>query len=224
MLSKITTTDRSRTKNSADNRPRGADRLVLVRQGLDLGKSQRQIACELGVDEGTIRRDIKKLQLPEIARLAVEAGDSAEQYLRAARTDAAQAEIQARMAQEKSNSCHSDALAKVVLDWLDKKDLVVADEERILDSAERVLWTVGDSLATPRRNPQKVLARFERGELPDYMPARIEHYISVLVEALPLIAPEKTIRTEAIRKAVVAVHNPERRPVARRPWGTLLTL
>ena len=40
------------------------ERLKAVRSGIVAGKSNRQIALEIGRDEGTVRRDFKKLCLP----------------------------------------------------------------------------------------------------------------------------------------------------------------
>jgi hypothetical protein len=75
-----------RPKDSAsDTRPKGAQRLELVRAGHDQGKSQREMAREQGFDEGTIRRDIAKLSLPQDKLVAIQKGDSAEKHLNQAR-------------------------------------------------------------------------------------------------------------------------------------------
>jgi transposase-like protein len=59
-----------------------AERLSRVREAVQQGKSKRAIARELGCDEGTVRRDIAKLQLPEDSLEAIEKGAPAEQFLR----------------------------------------------------------------------------------------------------------------------------------------------
>ena len=62
-----------------------AERLEYVQRGLAQGKTQRAIARELGVDEGTVRRDLKKLQLPPQDLAKVQQGAAAEAFLRGAR-------------------------------------------------------------------------------------------------------------------------------------------
>jgi len=200
------------------NRVRRVERLQLVLQGLDAGKSQRKIAKELGCDEGTIRRDIKKLQLPAPYLKAVESGDSAEKYLRAIRAGAAAADRNERIAEEFETGCHSDALTEVLLEWSMGKELATADEVMIFDMAERRNWEIGDKLNAPRRNPRAVFALCEGGELPKSMPERIEFYVRALVSALVLIAPERVIRNRAINKALKEAQKSARRPRAPRSW------
>lgn len=55
------------------------------------------MARELGCDEGTVRRDIAKLQLPEDSLEAIEKGAPAEQFLRLSRLAAALLERKQRL-------------------------------------------------------------------------------------------------------------------------------
>jgi hypothetical protein len=239
--------------NTPDTRAKGAERIELVRQGLEEGKSNGQLARELGFDEGTIRRDIKKLELPEDSLDAVKNGESAEQHLRAARFAAAAQERETRLLEEKETGCHSNALAEHVLGFLMDKEFTSKHEEHILDKLDRQNWTSYDGAASARVDLPKTLLHCEHvvlrelqevreqeqlaepnrrwaeyvkertkhraqhkpcrtGEFAEDMPSRLELCFRALAAALPLIAPERSIRDCAIAKAVRAVQKPERRP------------
>jgi transposase-like protein len=188
------------------------ERLNHVRAGLQQGKSQRAMAKELGCDEGTIRRDLKKLRLADNHRTLVEQGASAEPFLRTVRGEEALDELWWRVQEEANTGSYSDDVARAGLLYLMKqKDLVRANEVMIMDQVARNLWPLGDVVALPRRNPLKTFARCEVGELPSYMPERIEYYISTLTRALVQIAPEKLIREKAIEKMTKAVEHSDRR-------------
>ena len=218
------------TQAQSDERPRGRERLELICSGLIAGKSQREIAGELGWDEGTIRRDIKKLCLPEDELNAIADGGSAEKHLRVLMqhraTEARRVlrqrgaeERRVRIPEDEATGVHSNALAEIVLDWLMTKDLTRPDEEMILDMVERKSWTAGDQPAPARRDSAKVLALCERGELPSDMPERIDFFVTALVSAILMLEPVRLIRDSAIKKASRAARNPQRRPAPRRPWG-----
>ena len=196
------------------------ERLKLVREGLQQGKSRRAIARELGCDEGTIRRDIAKLQLPEESIEAIEQGAPAEQFLRMSRLASAMLERDHRLEEELATGVHSDAVAEDVLTYLLEKELVRADEMMILDMVDRRIWKLRDVAVVARRNPAQALAYCEGDNVPTYMPAAIEHYVDTLSRALPLIAPEKLIRDRAITKIKTAVEDPER----RRPRASCYTV
>ena len=59
-----------------------SERLVQVEAFLASDLSNRKIAIQLGVDEGTIRRDRKKLCLSSTERVRLENGEPAEPMLR----------------------------------------------------------------------------------------------------------------------------------------------
>jgi len=171
-----------------DNRARGAERRSLVSSLHNQGQSLRQIARELGWDEGTIRRDLRILQLPAPQLKPIIGGDSAEQYLRAARLAVKAREEQAkadeeerhrrallaeqerhrlalvnaergrRMAEEKATGCHSDALKKHVLSWLKLKRLDPDEEQFILKAPEMSSWNSGDRDELARQDVARVFA------------------------------------------------------------------
>jgi transposase-like protein len=196
------------------------ERLNQVRAGLQQDKSQRAMAKELGCDEGTIRRDIAKLQLPDEALGAIEQGAAAEQFFRKSRIEVALQEREQRLQEERATEAHSDAVAETVLSYLFKKDLVRADEVMILDMVDRRIWQLPNLVAKARRNPARALARCEGGSVPADMPERIEQYAVTVSGALVLIAPEKLIRDRAVTKIKTAVESPNR----RRPRGSWSTV
>jgi hypothetical protein len=215
------------TRTQPNNRVCGKKRLELILLGLDAGKSQRKIAAELGVDEGTVRRDIKILLLSESCLTAIQNGASAEKYLRAERHQAGEKAVRLRLAQEKTaaenskaqrlaeenlNACHSNALARLLLCWLDRKLPGAAYKEQLLEIVERSNRGIGDKLATPRPNPSETLALCAQGDEPGYLPDKIGFFASVLGLALPLMAPEWAIRCRSIDKAMRAIQNPRHCP------------
>ena len=100
-MNKNKSTSRKVTGTEPDNRVRGEKRLELILLGLDEGKSQRRIAAELGYDEGTVRRCIEIMQLPESWLTRVLEGAPAEKYIRAERRRAFQEAQQLQLAAER---------------------------------------------------------------------------------------------------------------------------
>lgn len=213
------TNGNSTTTNSSQtaDRPRGAERRELVRRGLAEGKSRRQIARELRCDEGTIRRDIATLSLPADNLVAIEEGDTVEKYLdeaRSAKTGRNQKALKLRRKRsraEKVTGIHSEDLSKAVLEWLSKKGLTNWNEEILLREVKEANQDFPDRQTAPRRDVAKVIAAFDRGELPDFMPDRINFYAKVLVSALLRTTPEQGIRKSAIDKALLKIRSQERR-------------
>jgi len=100
-MNKNKSTSRKVTGTEPDNRVRGEKRLELILLGLDEGKSQRRIAAELGYAEGTVRRCIEIMQLPELSLTRVLEGAPAEKYIRAERRRAFQEAQQLQLAAER---------------------------------------------------------------------------------------------------------------------------
>ena len=194
-------------------------RRVLVHERLQQGKKQREIARELGCDEGTVRRDIEILQLSEASLKRIEDGASAEAFLRDARVAAAKKEHKVRVQEEQATGQHSGEVAHAVLDWLKEMPLVQADEEMIIGNVEYQLWKAGtgDIPAAPRRDPAKTLASFTPATLPDEMTDLIPFLINILTTVFLLLAPEGRIRVNAIIKVREAIKDPRRHPAPRWP-------
>ncbi len=218
MINCVTTTGEPSLAQTA-NRVRGAARLDLVKRALAAGKSRRKIARELGYDEGTIRRDLKILALPEHQVLAIRNGATAEKFLRARRRQEAAeqrelrwqqaAEAQRiRLQEEKASGINSDETAKAVLGWLMTKDLLPPDKEMILNMVDYWSWSAGDQQVLPWTDPKRVFLSCERGRPPDEMGERLDFYVTILRSALFLLAPELAIRDSAIKKARIALCPP----------------
>ena len=209
-----------------DNRARGAERRNLVSALRNQGRSLRWIAHELGWDEATIRRDLEILQLPSPQLTAILDGDSAEKYLQAAKLARVIREKQAladledrhyfalvaaesgrRLAEERACGCHSSALKKHVLSWLKSKRLNPCDEQVILRAPGPSSWNSGDRQQLARQDVQTVFANceFHTGNLPDDTDSRVNFYGDVLSAALLLLAPEREIRTQTLRKAMAEI-------------------
>jgi hypothetical protein len=83
------------------------DRLI---QLLTAGCSERGLAHDLGVDDGTVRRAIEIARLPELDRKAIEAGASPDAFLRAARARTLRKDANARYESELKDGTPSDVL------------------------------------------------------------------------------------------------------------------
>ncbi len=149
------------------------ERLSIVRQGLKDGKLHRQIARELGCDEGTIRHDIKILQLPADWVKRIENGEPAEPLLRKARIAAAREEQQQRLQAETQTGHHSDEIAKEVLNWLMTKPLLRVDENKIIDKVDCKLYDTYKITAAARRDVVRHLPIASAAHCPTTLPTRL---------------------------------------------------
>ena len=216
--------DRAQSKD----RVKGAERLEIVRLGLEQGKSRRRIADELGYNEKTIRRDIAKLALPPEQLAAIQAGDSAEKYLNAALLRetgidwSARNKLGRRRRQEEANGKHSDPLARTLLGWLSKKNLPNTSLEHVLNDAKRMSEWAPDSKYGPKSGIfGDVVGRVERDPNPDRRltspgPEFLNQCARGLVIGLLRVEPLQVIRQAALNKAVISVqarghwmHRPE---------------
>jgi hypothetical protein len=197
--------------STCDTRPRGAQRLELVRAGLDQGKAQREMARELGWDQGTIRRDIAKLALPPEKVVAIQNGDSAEKHLNRARFEKtgkdpiAEKKRRKRLLAEKETGVHSDALATIILECLKPENLTTHEELAVLAGLQEDKRRFPNRHGEPSRDPAKVREHFEseyRLRNDCDMLERLNYYVSVLLSALPYIEPERDIYYSAIDKAL----------------------
>jgi transposase-like protein len=164
-----------------------AERLELVQFGLEQGKSRRQMGRELGCDEATIRRDIKKLSLPEDQQAAIRKGDSAEKHLRQVRyektgiDELAVKRKKKRLTKETKTGGDSNDLAELVLDWLTRRGIETSREEiLLLESVKAANKKLPDRQGAPSFNPEAEFALCERGKPPRYRSDRINFYINVL--------------------------------------------
>jgi hypothetical protein len=221
-MNKNKSTSRKVTGTEPDNRVRGEKRLELILLGLDEGKSQRRIAAELGYDEGTVRRCIEIMQLPELSLTRILEGAPAEKYIRAERRRALQnaqqlqlaAEKEAsltsmlrRLSEEEQTGCHSDALARLILRSL-RKQWGGGYAVQLISAVEWENLGVADRMVIPSSNPSKTLALCGWGKETGDGNEVVALSINVLRLALPLITPEWAIRCRALKKVRNALENP----------------
>jgi hypothetical protein len=212
------------TRAQSKTRSRGAERLELVRRGRDQGKSNREIARDLGCDEGTVRRDLKKLRLPEDQLIAIQEGDPAEQYLDKARFEKTGIDQKVRkirrkrLLTEKVTGVPSDEAANAVSAWLVKKEPYTAVQQLLLKHVGQYCKNIPDRQRAPRSDTAKVFALCEAGEMLKPSTDRADFHVRVLASALVHIAPEKLIRDSAIKKAQQAARTREPYPPEPAGW------
>ena len=188
-------------------------RWAAIRKGLKNNKSQRAIAKQLNCDEGTVRREILKMGLPQNFAEAMEQGYPAEPLLRRVRTSKAVRNSISRLEEEQASGKHSTATAQIVLQWLLDKELGDANTNYVLETIQREFWPVGDRTREKARlKPARLLASLESEVEPAYMTDRIEYCLAMLRMALPKIAPEKLIRDGAFTKMIAAAKQAKSRP------------
>ena len=130
-------------------------RLEAVRLGLVDGKPLREIARELKCDEGTVRRDHKKLCLPTEMFNRLVAGENYESLLRE-QERIAKEEERARVAAEKaqrrtlqlvkeqSSGTLSDALKESIIAFFGMFNLLPQDIVAVITFVEKRCWFEGD--------------------------------------------------------------------------------
>jgi hypothetical protein len=180
-------------------------RWATIRKGLKNNKSQRAIAKELGCDEGTIRREIRKMTLPKEFVDAIMQGHPAEPLLRHMRAAEAIRNGITRLQQEKVSGRHSTAAATAVVKWLLDKELGDWDTMYVLTTLRGEFSEVGDKTTEKAcLNPARLLASLESQAKWDSTPDQIEDCMIILRQALPKVAPEKMIRDGAFPKMIGA--------------------
>ena len=97
------------------------DRLI---QLLDAGCTVRGLANDLGVDEGTVRRDIKIARLSEAERERINAGASPKGFLGARRARTLTADMEMRRLRELKDGSPSDELRDNLLRFMRTEQLV----------------------------------------------------------------------------------------------------
>jgi hypothetical protein len=193
------------------------DRLDIVRREVKEGKSRREIAEELGCNEKTVRRDLKKLDLPPKQLAAIEAGDSAEKYLsqallRETGVDwSARNKIARRRREDEKSGKHSRPLAQALLSWLSSKELTDHNTELVLGDAIRRSKPLSDG-QRPAESGRfaEVVAPLERDPDPDRRltspePDFLEQCATELLRGLLRVEPVQAIRQSALKIAITSV-------------------
>jgi len=179
------------------------DRLFRVQLGVAAGKSNRQIAKELCVDEGTVRRDRRTLQLSKEDLQAVKSGAAVEPLLRTQERRKAATAREKQEAAERESQYLTDRLVNLISTWLNQYGLIPPNQLHIIMGIDRWSWEYRST------NPHfvsdsKIKATIEgaRPKADDDLElfALIEFLKVWLFRWVVLIEPDRDIRDRALRK------------------------
>jgi transposase-like protein len=126
------------------------ERRELVARGFGAGKSNRAIARELDVDEGTVRRDRKYLAIPVEQRLEKKVPTKKPKKIEPAYApdDTASLEV------------HAGRMLKALKDWIVEEHILITEIEDVLHSASKHLYVHRESLRNrvpvPTRKPKNL--------------------------------------------------------------------
>jgi transposase len=116
------------------------DRLFRVQIGVAAGKSNRQIAKQLGVDEGTVRRDRLTLLLSKEEVRAVKAGAAVEPLLRSQERRKAETIREKQEEAERNSQFLTNRLAMLITEWLTQFSMIDADKLHVIRGVDRLSW------------------------------------------------------------------------------------
>ena len=179
-----------------------AERLTQVPVLLNSGKSNREIARVLGVNEGTIRRDRRTLALSNTEVQAIQAGAHAEPLLKRQKVSAIEDLRRQQEIEEERSGTISKRLARAISDWLSHFLLCGPDKLWILQQAEKRSWhshVMSDTLFTIS-DAARVIAQTRPGkDIPEYAPDLMEWLLRWLIDWVLKIEPNRQIRESAFR-------------------------
>jgi len=179
------------------------DRLFRVQVGVAAGKSNRQLAKELGFDEGTIRRDRLTLLLSKEEVHAVRAGAAVEPLLRKQERRKAATAREKQEAAERESQFLTNRLAKLIANWLNEFNLIPADKLHIIMGVDQWSWQHG-TRPTSYIPESKIKATIEatRPKADSHLEvfALIEFLKEWLFRWMVFIEPDLDIRDRALTK------------------------
>jgi len=189
------------SKAGCNTRLSRKDRLFRVQLGVSTGKSNRQIAKELRVDEGTVRRDRLTLRLSKEDLQAVRAGAAVEPLLRKHERRKAAAARGKHEAAERECQFLTNRLAKLITSWLSQFSLIAPDKLHIIMGVDRWSWEHGTKM-TAYIPDSKIRATIEavKPKADDHLElfALIELLKEWLFRWIVMIEPDRDIRNRAL--------------------------
>jgi len=188
---------------SCTNRLSRKDRLFRVQMGVAAGKSNREIAKQLGVDEGTVRRDRRTLLLSEPEIQAVEAGAAVEPLLRKQERQKAATARERHEAAERGNQFLTNRMTKLIANWLNGFSLIVPDMLHIIMGVDRPSWEYGTRrIAYVPDSKIKATIEATKPKADDDLEtfALIEFLRVWLFRWMVLVEPDRDIRDRALTK------------------------
>lgn len=174
------------------------ERHEFVALGVKTGKSNRAIAKELGVDEGTVRRDRKFLATPE---------DERPVKVPRPKKPKKQRPVRELSPDEHRRQRLQDLLAIVEL-WITEERLILPDLEFVLNEADKRLYKHRHSLSrfpAPVKSPDELFSLTRPTyAVEDYMPSKLEFYADWLARWIACCLPrEEELQNEVLRQTSV---------------------
>ncbi|MGC2742284.1 MAG: hypothetical protein WA672_03795 [Candidatus Angelobacter sp.] len=190
-----------RHKRQRENPMSRANRLFRVQIGVIAGKSNRQIAKQLGVDEGTVRRDRLTLLLSKEEVQAVKSGAPVQPLLRNQKRRKAATARAKQEAAERESRFLTKRLAKLIDRWLGKFSMIEVDKLHVVRGVDRWSW----EFQAPRRiciPNSKIDATIESAKpTADHLTelfALIEYAKEWLFRWIVIVEPDKDVRDRAL--------------------------
>ena len=124
--------------------PKPDERLPIIRRRIEEGKSLRAISRELGCDDKTIARDLRKLALPPEQLAAILEGEWRRNTLmrlcseKPVSTGAPETSWEGVADKRRLAVSMVDPLARALLGWLSRKRLTNPNLELVLNDAKRM--------------------------------------------------------------------------------------
>jgi hypothetical protein len=180
-------------------------RRLKVSSGVANKKSNREIARELGCDEGTVRRDRRALSLPAEARKLVLRDLPVAPLLRQQQAHEAATARERQEAAEGDSLFLTNRLAKLMEEWLNGFSLIPPIKLHVVRPVERFSW-FHTSNCEASVNDSQIKAAIERArptlQQPEETPVFVEWLKVWLFRWLVKIEPNRDIRDRALTKLI----------------------